>query len=174
MSQRGVDFEEPAARLWVAQRFSAVIALLPLLMSFRVGLKARRGTCFSHAALQLMWRQPPRLSAERSDAQQVWNGHSLRQAQGRLCPLPLTLTLMLTLTSKWGAPFLASFARSGIWDVPMVVSCHHSHTKVALHSIPCKCKKELDCEGVTAMLWPFSRNRRKYAHQPDSPTCEAC
>jgi hypothetical protein len=35
----------------------------------------------------------PRLSAERSDAQQVWNGHS--------CPLPLTLILMLTLTSKW-------------------------------------------------------------------------
>jgi hypothetical protein len=23
----------------------------------------------------------------------VWSGHSLRQAQGRLCPLPLTLTL---------------------------------------------------------------------------------
>src|SRR5713101_4960021 len=27
-----------------------------------------RGTCCLHAASQLMWRQPPRLSAERSDA----------------------------------------------------------------------------------------------------------
>jgi hypothetical protein len=42
--------EEPALRLWVAQRFSAAIKLLPYFLSFRVGLKARRGTCCLHPA----------------------------------------------------------------------------------------------------------------------------
>jgi len=30
----------------------------------------------------------------------VWNGHSLRQAQGRLCPLPLTLPLIFDPTER--------------------------------------------------------------------------
>jgi hypothetical protein len=63
--------EESAVRLWVAQRFSAAIK-----------------------PTQNNWRlQPPSQSPERSDAQQVWNGHS--------CPLPLPLILKLTL-SRWG------------------------------------------------------------------------
>jgi hypothetical protein len=39
-----------------------------------------------------MWGQPPRLSAERSDALFVWSGHS--------CPLPLTLLLTLSFEPK--------------------------------------------------------------------------
>jgi hypothetical protein len=49
-------------------------------------------------------REAARTSEEsavrRKPSQQVWNGHSLRQAQGKLCPLPLTL--MLTLL-RWRA-----------------------------------------------------------------------
>ena len=52
------------------------------------------------AQKRTMWRQPPRLSKERSDAGHVWNGHS--------CPLPLTLMSMMSI-SKLPPSRLLSF-----------------------------------------------------------------
>jgi hypothetical protein len=62
-----------------------------------------------------------RIRLKGNDLSLVWNGHS--------CPLPLTLILDFDSDSGLGAPFLASFARSGIpqpsisWDFD---SCQES------------------------------------------------
>jgi len=49
------------------------------------------------------------LSTFAATAPPVWNGHSLRQAQGRLCPLPLTL-ISIALHKK-RVPHLSRFLR---------------------------------------------------------------
>ena len=42
------------------------------------------GTCCSHAAPQPMWRQPPRLSAERSDAKRQQKGGNIRRVRHQI------------------------------------------------------------------------------------------
>jgi hypothetical protein len=44
-----------------------------------------RGTCCLHAAPQLMWRQPPRLSKERSDAASVAQAAARHPGKAKLC-----------------------------------------------------------------------------------------
>ena len=66
--KRAEGGEEPAVRIWVAQRFSAAI-------------KPTKNN----------WRLQPPSQAERSDAQHVWNGHS------RPFPLTMILKLVLML-----------------------------------------------------------------------------
>jgi len=43
----------------------------------------------------------------------VWSGHSLRQAQGRLCPLPLTLIFILTFGFEFDLDLDLDFNRQG-------------------------------------------------------------
>jgi len=59
----------------------------------------------------------------------VWSGHSLRQAQGRLCPLPLILILTFD--------FPKSDAR-GLTSTSVPPPHHES----GWHSLPIRCKKD--------------------------------